>query len=60
MDELVRREIWPLEAIWHELGVDGLREAIAPLQEQVRRAGCGRRTCRPSSAGRAWARCASA
>ncbi len=39
MDELVRREIWPLEAIWHELGLDGLREAIAPLQEQVKARG---------------------
>ena len=25
MSELVRDEIWPLEAIWHELGIDGLR-----------------------------------
>ncbi len=39
MGELVRREIWPLEAIWHELGLDGLREAIAPLQEQVKARG---------------------
>jgi len=39
MDELVRREIWPLEAIWHELGLEGLREAIAPLQEQVKARG---------------------
>src|ERR1700704_5081312 len=36
MAEFVRREIWPLEAIWHELGLDGLTRAIAPLQEQVR------------------------
>src|SRR5664279_1357313 len=35
MAELVRREIWPLEAIWHDLGLDGLTAAIAPLQEQV-------------------------
>src|ERR1700712_3709636 len=39
MDELVRREIWPLEAIWHDLGLDGLREAMAPLQEQVKARG---------------------
>ena len=24
MNELVRREIWPLETIWRELGQDGL------------------------------------
>src|SRR2546423_1263606 len=36
MSEFVRREIWPLETVWPELGLDGLREAIAPLQEQVR------------------------
>ncbi len=39
MDELVRREIWPLETIWPELGIDGLNEAIAPLQEQVKARG---------------------
>ena len=39
MDEFVRREIWPLEAIWHELGLQGLSEAIAPLQEQVKERG---------------------
>jgi hypothetical protein len=31
MAEFVREEIWPLEAIWPELGLDGLRRAIAPL-----------------------------
>src|SRR6266516_938809 len=36
MDEFVRREIWPLETIWHELGPDGLREAMAPLQNEVK------------------------
>jgi len=25
MRDFVRREIWPLEAIWHELGLEGLR-----------------------------------
>src|SRR5262245_2748538 len=39
MDELVRREIWPLETIWPELGIDGLADAIAPLQEQVKARG---------------------
>ncbi len=37
--DLVRSEIWPLEAIWRELGLDGLREAIAPLQAQVKERG---------------------
>jgi acyl-CoA dehydrogenase len=36
MNEFVQREIWPLETIWRELDDDGLREAMAPLQEQVR------------------------
>src|SRR5260370_41205568 len=36
MAEFVRREIWPLESIWHELGLEGLRQAIAPLQEEVK------------------------
>src|SRR5436189_3856945 len=39
MRDFVRREIWPLEAIWHDLGLDGLREAIAPLQERVKERG---------------------
>src|ERR1019366_3021959 len=34
MADFVPREIWPLEAIWHELGLDGLKAAIAPPQEQ--------------------------
>ena len=36
MNELVRHEIWPLETIWRELGQDGLQEAIAPLQREVK------------------------
>src|SRR3984885_1200797 len=39
MNELVRREIWPLAAIWHDLGIDGLAEAMTPLQEQVKERG---------------------
>src|SRR5256885_17135558 len=37
MKDFVRREIWPLETVWRELGgYDGLREALAPLQEQLK------------------------
>jgi acyl-CoA dehydrogenase len=36
MSDFARREIWPLETIWRELGIDGLRDAIAPLAEQVK------------------------
>ncbi|HEX4564445.1 MAG TPA: acyl-CoA dehydrogenase family protein [Solirubrobacteraceae bacterium] len=39
MSDFVRAEIWPLETIWRELGIDGLREAIAPLAEQVKERG---------------------
>ena len=39
MREFVRREIWPLEAVWHELGPDGLREAMVPLQDEVKARG---------------------
>jgi acyl-CoA dehydrogenase len=39
MSEFVRREIWPLESISRELGMGGLAEALAPLQEQVRERG---------------------
>ena len=39
MREFVRSEIWPLEAIWHDLGLEGLAAAIAPLQEQVKARG---------------------
>ena len=31
MDAFVRENIWPLESIWRELGLDGLQRAIAPL-----------------------------
>jgi len=36
MAEFVRREIWPLESIWTELGIDGLARALVPLQEEVK------------------------
>jgi acyl-CoA dehydrogenase len=45
MAQFVRQEIWPLESVWHELpfggrcGIDGLRRALAPLQEQVKERG---------------------
>jgi acyl-CoA dehydrogenase len=36
MRDFVRQEIWPLETIADELGMDGLQRAIEPLQEQVK------------------------
>src|SRR6201991_2193573 len=39
MRTFVREEIWPLEAIFGELGEDAFRRGIAPLQEQVRERG---------------------
>src|SRR6476469_4453721 len=39
MDEMVRTEIWPLETLWRELDMDGLKRALAPLQERVRERG---------------------
>jgi acyl-CoA dehydrogenase len=39
MNELVRREIWPLETVLEDLGWDGLMRAMAPLQEEVRAQG---------------------
>ncbi len=36
MTDFVREQIWPLEAVWHELGIGGLARAIAPLQEEVK------------------------
>ena len=39
MRQFVREEIWPLETIWEELGLDGLKRAMRPLQEQVKARG---------------------
>src|SRR3954471_14508452 len=39
MTTFVREEIWPLESIYDELGIDGLKRAMEPLQEQVRARG---------------------
>src|ERR671933_455340 len=36
MREFVRAEIWPLETVFDELGEEGFRRAIAPLQDQVK------------------------
>ena len=39
MRDLVRDEVWPIETVFDELGEDGFRRAIAPLQEQVKERG---------------------
>ena len=39
MRDLVREEVWPIETVFDELGEDGFRRAIAPLQEQVKERG---------------------
>src|SRR6476659_2585329 len=39
MRDLVREEVWPLETVFDELGEEGFRAAIRPLQEQVKERG---------------------
>jgi acyl-CoA dehydrogenase len=39
MRAFVREEIWPIETVFDDLGEDGFRRAIAPLQERVRERG---------------------
>jgi acyl-CoA dehydrogenase len=39
MREFVQAEIWPIETVFEELGDDGFRRVIAPLQEEVKRRG---------------------
>ncbi len=39
MRDLVRDEVWPIETVFDELGEDGFRRAIAPLQERVKERG---------------------
>ena len=39
MRDLVRDEVWPIETVFDELGDDGFRRAIAPLQERVKERG---------------------
>ena len=36
MREFVRKQVWPLETLWDELGWEGLQQAARPLQEQVK------------------------
>ena len=59
MAEFVRDEIWPLESIWHELGLDGLSRG----DRAAAGAGQGARPVGDAPAAgarraRAWARCA--
>src|SRR5919106_307435 len=39
MRDFVREEIWPLETVFDELGEEGFRRAVAPLQAQVKERG---------------------
>src|SRR5690242_18297656 len=39
MRAFVRENVWPIETVFDELGDDGFRRAIAPLQEQVKERG---------------------
>jgi acyl-CoA dehydrogenase len=39
MRDFVRAEVWPIETVAEELGAEGLRRAVAPLQERVRERG---------------------
>jgi acyl-CoA dehydrogenase len=39
MRDLVRDEVWPLETVFDELGEEGFKAAIRPLQEQVKHRG---------------------
>src|ERR1700754_422560 len=39
MRELVRTEVWPIETVIDELGEEGFRSAIRPLQERVKERG---------------------
>ncbi len=39
MRAFVRENVWPLETLMHELGWERLREAAAPLQDEVRAQG---------------------
>src|SRR6187399_1172175 len=39
MRDLVRTEVWPIETVFDELGYDGFKRAIAPLQERVKERG---------------------
>src|SRR3954454_427665 len=39
MRAFVREEVWPIETVYDELGEEGFRRAIAPLQDRVRARG---------------------
>jgi acyl-CoA dehydrogenase len=39
MREVVREEIWPLETLWPELGIDGLNRALDPIKARVKERG---------------------
>ena len=39
MDGFVRERLWPLETLLEELGFDGLKRALAPMQEEVKAQG---------------------
>src|SRR6478735_1762685 len=39
MRDLVRDEVWPIETVFNDLGYDGFKRAIAPLQERVKERG---------------------
>ena len=39
MRDLVRDEVWPIETVFDELGEEGFRRAITPLQERVKERG---------------------
>ena len=39
MRDLVRNEVWPIETVFDELGEDGFKAAIRPLQERVKERG---------------------
>jgi acyl-CoA dehydrogenase len=39
MRDLVKREVWPIETVFDELGEEGFRRAIKPLQDQVKARG---------------------
>src|SRR5919206_1761574 len=39
MRDFVRAEVWPIETVFDELGDDGFRRVVAPLQEEVKRRG---------------------
>jgi acyl-CoA dehydrogenase len=39
MRDLVRNEVWPIETVFDELGEEGFKAAIRPLQERVKERG---------------------